>query len=262
MRSLRLSLVAAFAALVPLAAQNTRDPAETIKPSTPPKAAYGKPAARGPLPDPTLLDGSSLPAEKRPEHGMLGEFEIPGDDNAKGGKVGGPGGGGGGPKDQKPDKPEPGIQIALPPIPGVGLPIPGGGGLGTAPGGGLGLPDPLKQPPPGGASGGAGSAGAIPPGADGGDSSAGGQQVAGLKTDPSAAGGTNQTTVQRPKPVGIGDPAMQIKGAANAPSAVGGAPAGATQQAESQTGGSGKGGSSNDNGNKGVEKGRVMPAGL
>ena len=58
-------------------------------------------AARGPLPDPALLDGSTQPAEKKSEHGMIGDFELPGDENARSGKVGGPqnpnqqGGGGG-----------------------------------------------------------------------------------------------------------------------------------------------------------------------
>src|SRR5688500_8073180 len=46
--------------------------------------------AKGPLPDPALLDGSTLPVEKRPEHGMVGDFELPGDENARSGKVGGP----------------------------------------------------------------------------------------------------------------------------------------------------------------------------
>src|SRR5205814_10734655 len=46
-------------------------------------------SAKGPLPDPALLDGSTQPAEKKPEQGMLGEFELPGDDNVRNGKVGG-----------------------------------------------------------------------------------------------------------------------------------------------------------------------------
>src|SRR5581483_2066106 len=57
----------------------------TSRSGAPSRSALGK----GPLPDPVLLDGSAQPAEKKPEHGMLGEFELPGDDNATGGKVGG-----------------------------------------------------------------------------------------------------------------------------------------------------------------------------
>src|SRR5471032_2545188 len=38
-------------------------------------------AQPGVLPDPKLLDGSTQAAEKKPAYGMLGEFEIPGDDN-------------------------------------------------------------------------------------------------------------------------------------------------------------------------------------
>jgi hypothetical protein len=45
--------------------------------------------SKGILPDPLLLDGSKEAAEKIPEHGMLGEFELPGSENAKSDKVGG-----------------------------------------------------------------------------------------------------------------------------------------------------------------------------
>src|SRR5687767_1384014 len=46
-------------------------------------------AARGVLPDPVLLDGSTQPPEKKSEYGMIGDFELPGDENVKNGKVGG-----------------------------------------------------------------------------------------------------------------------------------------------------------------------------
>src|SRR5437868_4981657 len=85
-------VVAAFAASVCWSAD---DPAS--------RASSGKSAAsttaqrpgtrsisgKGPLPDPALLDGSTLPAEKKSEQGMIGDFELPGDDNARTGKVGG-----------------------------------------------------------------------------------------------------------------------------------------------------------------------------
>ena len=45
-------------------------------------------ASRGPLPDPALLDGSTQAAEKKSEYGMIGDFELPGDET-KSGKVGG-----------------------------------------------------------------------------------------------------------------------------------------------------------------------------
>src|SRR5688500_8283435 len=47
-------------------------------------------AGRGVLPDPVLLDGSTATPEKKTEHGMIGEFELPGDENVRNGKVGGP----------------------------------------------------------------------------------------------------------------------------------------------------------------------------
>ena len=60
-------------------------------PTTRPSPTPGRSStAKGPLPDPVLLDGSTLPVEKRPEHGMIGDFELPGDENARNGKVGGP----------------------------------------------------------------------------------------------------------------------------------------------------------------------------
>src|SRR3954454_6578849 len=46
-------------------------------------------SGKGPLPDPTLLDGSTMPAEKKSEQGMIGDFELPGDENVRDGKVGG-----------------------------------------------------------------------------------------------------------------------------------------------------------------------------
>lgn len=226
-------------------------------------------AARGPLPDPALLDGSTLPVEKRPEHGMLGEFEIPGDENAKDGKVGGqqqpPGQKGGGGK-QDPG----GVSVALP-LPGIpGLNSGGAGGQQGLPG--LNLPNPNQQ------QGGAGSGG--PPSADlpnpnatnaGGGPGGGpndpnakaeGVQVGSLGKDAAQAGGPDVANVPKPTPVKIGDPTMQIKTVGNAAGVVGAVTAGATQQMEKGTGGGKGGGSPGDNGNRGVEKGRTMPAGL
>lgn len=224
----------------------------------------GARSARGPLPDPVLLDGSTQPAEKKSEYGMLGEFEIPGDENARGGKVGGP---------QRP----PEIAVSLPSP--LGIPGLSGGGLpGGTSGGGLELPDPTKS---GGAGAGAGgaeplnkggadargaSAGGGPPVA-GNDAAAGGIQVSELKTDPSAGPGGQpggpDLQVPKPQPIAIGDPTRQIKPAPNAPGVVGATTtAGNTQQMEKATGGGTGKSSAGDNGNRGVEKGRAMPAGL
>src|SRR5688572_1242664 len=71
------------------AAENTTSrtaiPTQTQRP-----AATKSGSARGPLPDPVLLDGSTHAAEKKSEYGMIGDFELPGDENApKNGRVGG-----------------------------------------------------------------------------------------------------------------------------------------------------------------------------
>ena len=189
---------------------------------------------------------------------MLGEFEIPGDENAKSDKVGGqqpPGAqGGGGKNDPKSQQQQQ-----------------GGGSM-------SGLP---QMPQSGGSSGGQQSSSGQPPqnagaggtsGPSGGkndpNASATGIQVAEIKTD-EVSGPASQSglppdgSVPKPQPVAIGDPSMQIKPGANTPGVIGATTAGNTQQMEKATGGgAGKGGASGDNGNKGVEKGRVMPAGL
>lgn len=262
--------------LVPLAlvamtsASAQQDPRDRSQPTNSGAASAAqrdtrRPGARGPLPDPTLLDGSAQQVEKRPEYGMLGEFEIPGDENAKqGGKVGGQQnpnqqGGGGGQQDpkqqggggggQQDPKSQGGQQAA-------GLP------QGAAGGGGA--PQSGQQPPPGAAGGGA------PGGPNDPNGKAEGIQVAELQGDPSAgqqgqgpAGAPGDA--QKPQQVALGDPSMQIKPAANAPGAVGQVTAGSTQQMETKIGG-GKGGgapgASKSPGGRGVEKGRVMPSGL
>lgn len=277
MRS-RLLWICLASSLVALAsAQDPRDRAAGAASSTTaasPAAAGRRGApARGPLPDPALLDGSTQAAEKKDEYGMLGQFEIPGDANSKSDKVGGqkgrPGGGG----QQNPN--EPGIQISIPGLPG--LPLPQGAAAGAG-GGGIGLPG-LGLPQPGAQGGGGSPSLEIPqPGQPGGgglpggkpvdpsqaNGQGGGTQVAELKTDEANAGGVGGGEPNAPKPgqVSIGDPAMQIKGVQNAPGIIGGAvPAGQTQQMEKAVGSAAKG-STGDNTNKGVEKGRVVPAGL
>ena len=82
------------------------------------------------LPDPALLDGSSQQADKKVENGMIGEFELPGDENAdRNGRVGGRGG----PQPQQQQQP----QMSLP-LPSAGIGIPGGQSSGEAGGGGVG----------------------------------------------------------------------------------------------------------------------------
>jgi len=188
---------------------------------------------------------------------MLGEFEIPGDENAKGGKVAGQ------PPPSQGGKDDPSISVSIPGMPGI--PSGGQGGL-------PGLTPPPPMPPSGGAAGGPASSseppkGGAPGGAAGGpndpNAKAEGIQVAELKTNDTAGPGGADAAVPKPTPVAIGDPTMQIKPAPNAAGAVGAqTTAGATQQMEKATGGGAGKGAPGDNGNRGVEKGRAMPAGL
>lgn len=99
-------------------------------------------------PDPTLFDGSNFPPEERPEHGLIAQFEIPGQDPEK--IVQGPGeeeGGGPGEKGggSDPDGGPGGIQVTMagPQIPGLPIPMMGGTG---APGGLPGLPGMPSMP--------------------------------------------------------------------------------------------------------------------
>jgi hypothetical protein len=257
MRS-RLRWICVISSLVALAqAQDPRDRASGAAGSTAtnPGAAGRRGApARGPLPDPALLDGSTQAAEKKQEYGMLGEFEIPGDANSKSDKVGGQpqqqGGGGGQQNPNQAQQQQGGGASGMPPM---GMP------QGAAAGGAGG-----QQMPPGAQPGGGGLPGGKPVDPSQANGQGGGTQVAELKTDEANAGGVGggEPNAPKPKQVSIGDPAMQIKGVQNAPGIVGGAvPAGPTQQMEKAVGGAGKG-TSGDNTNKGIEKGRVVPAGL
>lgn len=258
--------------------------AEPIRPAAPSsrsantsaaKAGTARTAAKGPLPDPILLDGSTMPAEKRPEHGMIGDFELPGDDNSRSGKVGGPQGQPGGQGGQQQQQP-PGASVSIPNP--LGLPLPSGGASTQNQSAGLpSLPDPTKQ---GGAAGAQDSAGPIPPaggagaqgaqqsqsagGAAGGAAgSPDGMQVGGLQGEASAGGENSGGATAKPSPVSIGDSAMRIEPSAN-PAAAGGQNqqiAGQTQQHEKGTGSGGKGSGGASSGNR-AEKGRVIPAGL
>ena len=254
--SIRASTFSVCVASLLLAAQAPAQDSRSSSAAGPAPSAQksgGRTAARGPLPDPALLDGSTQQPEKKSEYGMLGDFEIPGDENSKSDKVGGqqppagmPSGGG-----QGDPKMAQGAQGSMP----AGAMPQGAGGAG-------GQPQSGQQPPKGGASSGGPGGGPNDPNAK-----AEGIQVAELKTDESAGpagpGGAPEANTQRPQPVAIGDPTMQIKPAANAPGVVGAqTTAGTTQQMEKATGGGSGKGPSGDNGNRGVEKGRAMPAGL
>ncbi len=205
------------------------------------------PSGRAVLPDPVLLDGSTQPAEKKSEYGMIGDFELPGDENARDGKVGGAPGGGG--QEESPDP------NAKPGGGGGGKPDPaakegeGQGGQAVAQEGGGGAePKPGEKP---------GGGGAGEPGAQ-----AQGIKVAELGGDPSGAG--DQQSKQKPSTMEIGDKAMRIPQQTQSAAGVVGAqqPAGKnTQVYEKGTGTGGKGPTGQQGPNR-VEKGRAIPAGL
>lgn len=222
-------------------------------------------AARGTLPDPALLDGSTQPAEKRPEHGMIGDFELPGDENAKSGKVGGP---------QNPNQQGGGGQQGNPP---AGLPQ-GGGAAGQQQSsqgqppqqGGGGAQGGEQSAQSGGQQGGGaqaggeqnqagGNAGAGDPGAQAQGiqvSEIGGPQGAQQPGDAAGAAG------EKPQAVAIGDKGMRIETTAPQAGVVGAQQVGGhTQQHEKGTGSGGKGTGGASGGNR-VEKGRAIPAGL
>ena len=225
------------------AAEQPRTQTGKIAPAArPPSTKSG--AARGVLPDPVLLDGSTQPPEKKSEYGMIGDFELPGDENVKNGKVGGAQGG------------QQGQQQGA----GGGLPmgLPQGGGAGQqaqqqADKGGGGEQSPNQQNP--------NAAGNQVAGAGDPNAKAEGIQVAQLGGEGSAE--QPPSAGEKPPPVTIGDSAMQIKTSANSPGVVGGQqlPATNTQQHEKGTGTGGKGPTGTQGPNK-VEKGRTIPAGL
>lgn len=235
-----------YAAETPAPSRSGTAPAAK-SPATPTRARTGG-SAKGPLPDPALLDGAAQQADKQSENGMLGEFELPGDENVRNGQVGGP-------QNANPQAAQ-----------DASLPQNGGSPQGTAQAASAGGAAGGPEVPPGasGAAAGGGpadqKAGSIPGGGDP-NATAQGMQVAELQGEPQGGGGGPGDMPQKPPPVAIGDSAMQIQGVQNAPSVVGGQVAGQTQQMEKAVGGSGKG-SSGNNGNRGAEKGRVMPSGL
>jgi hypothetical protein len=220
----RLRATAILVALVsPLTAAQTPPRDSAKEPARDPRAASQR-TAKGPLPDPVLLDGSKFEAEKRPEYGMLGEFEMPGDEKKKSDKVGGTG------AEQKKG-------------PGQS----GGGGEKGAPGG---------QAPGAEATAAGANANGQNNAAPG---TAEGTKVSEIKGG--AQPGQPGQTGGKPQQVAIGDSTMQIKPQPDIPGLVGAQPVGKEipQQYDKNTPG---GKQTPGRGNQGVEKGRVMPAGI
>lgn len=199
-------------------------------------------SARGPLPDPALLDGSKVAAEKKGDFGMIGDFELPGEEDGKKDKAGGAGGGG--PENQHAES--------------GGSGQPGAGGEAGQPGvAGTGKQGPQGQ----GAEGKEGQGGAS--GAGDPNAKPEGMKVAQLGGDASGAVGAVGGP-QKPPQVAIGDAAMRIPQNQQAMSGVVGAQQAAnqnTQVYEKGTGTGGKGPTGKQGANR-TEKGRSIPAGL
>lgn len=186
---------------------------------------------------------------------MLGEFEMPGDENAKSERVGQtsptpPSGGGGAQPAADPTKAGGGAP---------GQPQPGDPAIQiqaretTA--AAENSPSSEEQ-----AAGGQASSGQSSPGG-----AAEGIQVGELTGDAGGSGQNMPASSQKPQRVALGDSAMQIKPQGSSVPGVVGAqqlPQGkdAPQQYDSKTPSGGK--QSGGRGNQGVEKGRVMPAGI
>ncbi len=245
---------------------------------------------KGPLPDPALLDGSAQQAEKRQDRGMLGQFDIPGDDksDSKDGTVGpqsSPNGGGTAAPDDK--NTQAGGAAASPAAQEQDKNSQGGGGGQTA--------DAKKDGQSGGGGGGQQSASSSKTGGGGGDAQGGAGSQGGADAGgpsggkPASQGGAmggpqgiqvgqllgdGQGTAQgqqgaqtgggsnKPQQVALGDKAMQINQAPPTPGVVGAQVADPMTRPADAKMGTGAGGPGGDNTNRGSEKGRTMPKGL
>lgn len=254
-----LALVLALGAQHALAQDAGKAPASstTSRPATttPPRPSSStSSSARKILPDPALLDGSTQAADKKNEYGMLGDFELPGDDSSRSMKVG----------QQQPQNQSAASsggtrgQQGSSGSGGQSSGSAGAAGAAAAAGAGGGAEAQASQNTPGGGGDMAATDRAQPAG--GSTAKPDGVQVAGLSGEADA--NPEGQIASRPQAVAIGDKAMQIKTAPNAAGAIGGmVNSGQTQQTNIAVG-AGKTGTSNNNGNRGAEKGRAMPAGL
>lgn len=231
--------------------------AQTARPSSFPATRAGAgtrttSTSRVVLPDPTLLDGSKHTAEKRSEYGMIGDFELPGDENAQSGKVGGGSGGEG----QQPAGENGGLQAGMPA---------GGGGQKDAAAGKPAAQKGAEQIAQAAGGGQDSKASDKPGGGGAGDPNAQAQgiKVAELGGDPSGA--IDPSALGKPSPMAIGDQAMRIPQTPGATTAAAGSKQQIanqnTQVYEKATGTGGKGPTGVQGPNR-TEKGRTIPAGL
>lgn len=201
--------------------------------------------AKGPLPDADLLDGSSYEAEKRPEYGMIGEFEMEGSEQ-KSDRVGGNPGPAG--AQSAAQQEQGGGAGGVPPPPGAEQQVAGTEAQQIASG-----TDDRKDPDAsqqGGASSAAGTAG-------GPAAAAQGIQVANLQI-PQGAQGAQGAPDGKPSVQKLGDASLQIQTSAAKAEDVVGKEASTAQQYEKKV----PPGGYTNNRNVGAEKGQVMPKGI
>jgi hypothetical protein len=278
-------LLVAAVAVSPLLAQLASpggSSVSTVTPSrpaatTPPAATGGisttssRPAARSSLstilPDPKLLDGSKLAPEKYPDYGMIGDFELPGDDitdPAQNQRVGA--------SNSNRTEPAAGGNAKLDPIQksaGGGssqdksAQAGGSGGDGAPQDGASGGGSQAKADKAGGNTAGT-KAGGRSPGRNDPNAKAEGIQVGELVIDDSVAKAPQIDATGAPTEIGLGDSAMAIKPVANAPAAATATQnAGNTQQSSKAAGPGGtQSGGGGSSGNRGTEKGKTMQSGL
>lgn len=290
------ALLVAAIAVSPLLAQLAApggSSVSTVTPSrpaatTPPASTGGisttssRPATRSSLstilPDPKLLDGSKLAPDKYPDYGMVGDFEMPGDDitdPAQNQRVGA----------SNPNLTEPtaGGNAKMDPTQksaGGGSASDksaqaGGGGESAPQAGAAGGGSQAKSDKAGGSSnnsnssGGGGNtagtkAGGRSPSRNDPNAKAEGIQVGELVIDDSVANSPQIDASGAPTEIGIGDSAMAIKPVANAPTPANATQnAGTTQQSSKAAGPGGtQSGGGGSSGNRGSEKGKTMQSGL
>lgn len=242
------------------------------------RATTNKGSARNGVlpPDPDLFDGSKLEAEKRPEYGMIGDFEMPGSDTPDNSQAGGQQGSPGGPQNQAPNP------AAMAGGAGGAQQQQGGGGAqqAAAAGGGGGGEQSIANNDAAGAVGGstdqsqdgAQGAGGAAGGKSGSAGGKGGSGPAGKAEGIQAAGlsGPQNAASQNSIPPGSKSAVNQIGSAelridttdVDSKDVVGRETTPGGTQGSNKAMPAGKGGQGSNNQNMGVEKGRVIPKGL
>jgi len=251
----------------------------TARPTVPgartgqPKDA-GRAGADARPPDPNLFDGTKFEPEKRPETGMIGEFEMPGGPEQSD-KVGGDQGqAGGGNQPPPPGAPSAGGAAGAAGAAGGGAAAAGGEQAGGEAGGGGAAG---AENAAGGAAGAAGGAKSQGKGqGSAGQAGAGGDPNAkaeGMAADHLEGGGAGGAAAAQNSPGSgksktaagrIGSAELRIDAIPETDKDVIGREAapGGTQGSNRAMPAGGQGGQGSNNQNKGVEKGKVIPKGL